>query len=381
MSSTRYAPPTSDPDAAPERFLASSKLRGIQIGLNVITRVARVRSERERSAMIWLHNYARLQNLTADALSDELDLSKPDIRAALTDPDADLQRFVRQVEKLRAEFESTLDAPVRTKPYTILEEGLALAKKRKVPVEIVGHTRMGKTLPAFNWYQRNAMDRGIFVKCPEDESDRTFLAAIADKLGISAIANKKIVQIRPQIVSCFGKGLLDFIVVDEAHFLWPNDRKAKPKRLEFLRGLFDMHVPSQVGVVILATPQFTASMNEAMTDNRRWAPGQWDGRVIRYHFPDTMSDADLRAVAEHHAPDFSGDMIEKLVMHARATHGFCGAMVNAIMLAREKAELRGSKRVTADILREAQQQMVAGTRIAELAKAKSDQSKIKALAA
>jgi hypothetical protein len=65
------------------------ELRGIQIGLNVITRVARVRTERERSAMIWLHNYARLENLTADALSDELDLSKPDIRAALTDPEAD----------------------------------------------------------------------------------------------------------------------------------------------------------------------------------------------------------------------------------------------------------------------------------------------------
>src|SRR5690348_6910929 len=115
MSSTRYALPNSDPDAAPERFLANAKLRGIQIGLNVITRVARVRSERERAAMIWLHNYARFQNLTADALSDELDLSKPDIRAALTDPESDMQRFVRQVEKLRGEFEAKLDEPVRTK--------------------------------------------------------------------------------------------------------------------------------------------------------------------------------------------------------------------------------------------------------------------------
>jgi hypothetical protein len=258
------------------------------------------------------------------------------------------------VEKLRKNLRLQLDAPVRTKCYTILEEGLALAKKRKVPVEVVGHTRTGKSVPAFNWYLRNAMDRGIWVKAPSDETDRTFLFAIADKLGISTTGGKKVGQLRPQIISCFGKGMIEMIIVDEGHFLWPADKKAKPKRLEFLRELFDLHIPSQIAVVILATPQFTRSMNEALRDSSRWAPGQWDGRVIRYHFPDTMSDADLRAVAEHHAPDFSSDMIEKLVMHAKATHGFCGAMVNAIMLAREKAELRGSKRVTAEILREAQ---------------------------
>lgn len=52
MSSTRFAPAGADPDASPERFLASSKLRGIQIGLNVVCRVARVRSEIEARAMI-----------------------------------------------------------------------------------------------------------------------------------------------------------------------------------------------------------------------------------------------------------------------------------------------------------------------------------------
>ena len=61
-------------------------------------------------------------------------------------------------------------------------------------------------------------------------------------------------------------------------------------------------------------------------------------------------------------------MIEALVMHANASHGFCGAMVNAIMLAREKAELRGLTKVTPDILLEAQKQMSAGTKIEQLAK-------------
>src|ERR1041384_5363250 len=116
---TRYASTPEGSESAPERFLASGKLRGINIGLNVITRVARVRPERERNAMIWLHNYARLENLTADALSDELDLSKPDIRTSLTDPDCEpqlLNKFIRSVETKRKEFESNLPDLVATKP-------------------------------------------------------------------------------------------------------------------------------------------------------------------------------------------------------------------------------------------------------------------------
>src|ERR1041384_8088200 len=155
---TRYASTPEGSESAPERFLASGKLRGINIGLNVITRVARVRPERERKAMIWLHNYARLENLTADALSDELDLSKPDIRAALTDPDFDLSRFVRQVEALRKKFEDGLPDLVQTKSTKILNEGLHMAKKMLKPIEVIGLTRMGKSIPGFNWYLRNRME-------------------------------------------------------------------------------------------------------------------------------------------------------------------------------------------------------------------------------
>lgn len=367
---TRYAETPEASEASPERLLASGKLRGINIGLNVITRVARVRSERERGAMIWLHNYARQQNLTADALSDELDLSKADIRAALTDPDADLARFVRQVEAARKKFEAGLPEMVSTKPQRILMEALTLAKTKPCIVEVVGLTRMGKSIPAHNWFQRNAMDCGLFFTCTEDESDRTFLFEMARIAGIGTTGGKKVGQVRPQLRGIFAKNMVRLLIVDEAHFLWPADKRAKPKRIEFLRGLYDMFIPAQVSILVLASPQHTMNMNLALDEHNRWAPGQWDGRVIRYHFPDTMSDADLRAVAKHHAPEFNDGMIDALVMHAKATAGFCGAMVNAIELAKFKAGLRtpGGK-VTPDILLEAQKQMVAGTKIAQMAKA------------
>lgn len=372
MSSTRYATSAAASEAAPERFLASGKLRGIQIGLNVITRVGRVRTPRERSAMIWLHNYARLQNLTADALSEELDLSKVEIRAALTDPEADLARFVRQVEPLRARFEASLPALAEIEPTRVVREGLAMALKRRKIVEIIGATREGKTVPALDWFRRHAMDRGIYFDCPVEETDRDYYFAFLAALGISTATSKKNSQATPQIRSCFGRGMIELIVVDEAHRLWPTDIKSKPKRIEFLRSLHDMHNPAQIGVAVITTPQHTISMNIALDPkrgNERWAPGQWEGRAIPYHLPEIVSDADLRAVARHHAPDFAEGMIDALVMHAKATAGFCGAMVNAIELARDKAEARGLKKVTSDLLLEAQRQMTAGTKIAQLAKA------------
>jgi hypothetical protein len=369
MSSTRYAPNGADPDAAPERFLASGKLRGIQIGLNVITRVGRVRTPRERSAMIWLHNYARLQNLTADALSDELDLNKPEIRAALTDPEADLARFVRQVEIVKQKFEADLPALADIKPARKVREGLTMALQRKKIVEIVGLTREGKTAPALDWFRRHAMDRGIYLNCPSDQTERSFILEFARVLGIGATTSKKASQITPQIRGCLGKGMIELIVMDEGHHLWPLDSKAKPSRIEFLRSLYDLHNPAQIGVVVITTPQHTISMNLALAKNLRWAPGQWEGRAIPFHLPDIVSDADLRAVAKHHASDFSDGMIEALVLHAKATAGFCGAMVNAIELARFKTEARGLTKVTDNILLEAQKQMTAGTRIAQMAKA------------
>jgi AAA domain-containing protein len=370
MSSTRYAKSEAASDDAPERFLASDKVRGINIGLNVITRVARAHPERERSAMIWLHNYSREEGLTADALSSELDLSKPDIRAALTDPDIEPQlmtRFVRQVEALRKKFVADLPSMYSTKPYRILTEALALAKEKPSIIEVVGLTRMGKSIPAKNWYLRHALDCGLFFTCPEDEADRTFLAEMLRVAGINFSKAKKNVEARPQLRSIFGKNAIRVLIVDEAHFLWPKDVKTKPKRIEFLRGLHDMFIPAQVSILILATPQHTLNMNIALDEHNRWAPGQYDGRVIRYHFPDTMSDADLRGVAKLHAPDFGEGMIDGLVLHAKATAGFCGAMVNAIELAKFKASERGT-RVTRDILLEAQEQMIAGTKLAQMVK-------------
>jgi hypothetical protein len=55
------------------------------------------------------------------------------------------------------------------------------------------------------------------------------------------------------------------------------------------------------------------------------------------------------------------------VLGAKGTHGFCGAMVNAVKLARFKARRNGG-RVTLQGVKDAQLQMTRGTKIELLVK-------------
>lgn len=373
MNNERSTAAAADPDLVPERFLCKSKLRGISIGLNVVCRVARIRSNPEARAMIWTVNYARYRGITADALADEFDLDKAYIRSCLTDPDADLARFVAHVAIVRDRFESALVEPVATKPVVVVRAAFDCALNEHALVESIGNTRMGKTKAgALPLYLRN-LDRCVWLDCPSDDNKRTFLWELGAALGVGGGINKEVGLVRSQVAAVFATGMIDLLIVDEGHYLWPNCIKAKPERLEFLR--CEVHRDGKVGVLVIATPQFAESMQLALAENERWAPGQWDGRVIRYHLPETMTDADLEAVARHHAPDFSAAMIAGLVAQAKACSGFAGLMVNTIIRARLDAKIAGESTITMERLMEAQKQMARGTRIEALAKTHAARSK------
>lgn len=369
---TRYAPPGANPEAAPERHLSSAALRGINIGLNVVVRVAAVRTERERRAMIWLTNYARLQGLTADALSERIGLSQDDIRSALTDPDIDLRPFVRAVEGARANFEKFIPQLVRTAVTRDVLEAIGYAGETPGIVEIIGHNRTGKTESA--WYQfLRLLDRALWIDCPEDDSDRTFLFEIARAAGIGTGTNKKPDQLRAQVKAIFGDPGISVLFVDEAHRLWPSNPRTKPKRIEFLRSLVDAGKPPKVSVIVIATEQFAESLEAALDKSSRWAPGQWQGRAQRWVLPETLSDAELASVARHHAPDAPEEAIRSLVLQAKASQGFCGIMVNTI----RRARFIGRGKVTRESVDRAQIQMARGTKLEQAAQAKAIAARLK----
>lgn len=363
MSNTRTAPPGAEPSNTAR--LASSKLMGIKVGLNIVAQVARVRSDDERAAMLWLTNYAHLQDLTADALGEELDMEKAEIRRALTDPDADLSRFVRQVEALRAKFEAAIPKLANTKVKRKIANAVKFATSGTPQiVEIVGKTRMGKTDSARAEYLKR-LDHAVWLHCPSASTEKDFLNALGRACGIGVgSTGLKNTQLRPKIEGCFGARRMRLLFVDEGHRLWPTDLKSQPSRIEFLRDLWELH---GVSVIILATPQYSEALASAMESNPRWSPGQWDGRVQRSHLADTMDRADLEAVARHHAPGFGDELIAKLVEQAESSEGFCGVMVKAIQRVNFMAAEQ-ERPVDLKMLETAQAELARGTRLEQLAK-------------
>lgn len=353
MPNTRYAQPGDDPDKSPERFLASGRVRGLNIGLNIVTRIARVLSQAERDAMIWLTNFAHLRDLTADALCGELELEKVTIRQALTDPEADRTAFVRAVAKLRGEFavelkrERAVTEPSRyalsgkfdealrkianTLVHRKIGNAVKLALREPQIIEVLGKTRLGKSIAARQLYLEN-LHQAAWLHCPKPGPERVFLAALAGVLGIGTGGNAmKSWQIEPKITSAFGQNRIRLLFVDEGHRIWPCDTRNEPKRAEFLRDLWEVH---GVSVIILATPQYSEAVNEALATAKRWAPGQWLGRVMPFDLPDALSDADLAAVAENLAPDTSAAVVKQLVEHAKKSEGYAGMIARLIERAR-----------------------------------------------
>jgi len=379
MSNTRYNP---NGDFKPEALLASSRLRGIAVGMNIVCKVASVLPEEERRAMIWLANYATLIGITADALSERLDLDKAEIRAALTDPEADRTRFVRQVVGLRESFEARLDLQHRaegnpfrpgttffaaygkladTKVSRKVRNSVRFADRSAQIIEIIGKTRMGKSVSAAHQFFR-MLDRAIWVHTPKQGTERDFVSEIARSCGISVGTAEKVFRIAPRIEACLGPNLIRVIFFDEAHRLWPTDLRQAPSRIEWIR---DRWETKGVSSVVLATPQYVEAFCGAFENNPRWAPGQWDGRVQRAHMDDTMSEADLDAVARHHLPGASEAIIVALVSQAKASEGFCGAMVKAIERAAFIAEVEGGS-IDIDKILRAQAELARGARIATL---------------
>jgi len=351
MSNTRYAD-TDDPGHAPFRNLSSTAHRPITISLAVAAQACRIYEPVTRAACLWLANLAansqRIQlcwqdrllpdplgtvgRITEVDLSAKLGLTTFDIYAALSGhPDADLPQFVAAVAKFRAEFERQLPPLVKTQDTAKIAAAFATAADEHKLVTVSGKWRHGKTDECQRIWLRN-LHRAIWVHTPADNTERSFLNAIAAALGISANISKKPVHLREQIKRAFGIGLIDLIFLDEGHNLWPADlADSKPIRAEYLRELRDS---LGLGAMIITTEQFALSLSLALQHNTRWAPGQFLGRRAQFKLSDIHTDTEIRAIAKLHGRgQLPEEALPILVDFAKAEEGYLGAMVTAIRLA------------------------------------------------
>lgn len=346
-----------DPGHAPERHLSSAHLRPINVSLALCANAVRRYDAPTRAAALWLCNVAansrRIQvcwqsrnlpdplgtigRITEADLADKLGLSVGDIYRALTgDPTANLPAFRRAVETFRAAFEKALPPLVKTGDSARIASAFRLAAHDHSIVELRGKWRHGKTVEAERQWLLNLHDT-IWLHCPSNNDERTFIFALAQCLGIGTGSGVKPSQLRPKIMAALGVGLIERIVVDEAANLWPaNLRDAKPARLEFLRELKDTLC---VGSVLITTEQFALNMELSMQHNTRWAPGQVMGRTAPIRLRDAHTPSEIRAIARLHAGEIEEVALDILVAFAQSEEGYLGSMVKAIELARDEAGL------------------------------------------
>jgi hypothetical protein len=199
---------------------------------------------------------------------------------------------------------------------------------------VQGKWRHGKTEECERQWLLN-LHRCVWLDCPEDNFDRTFLNSLATVLGIGAGRSKRVPVLRDQVKAALGIGLIDTIIIDEAHNLWPEDlQSAKPKRVELIRHLRDS---LGVGSVLLTTEQFALAMELSKQHNVRYAPGQLAGRRYQFELHDVHTDGEIRAIAALHCGNATAQALDGLLTFAKAEEGYLGQMVEAIANARRLA--------------------------------------------
>jgi hypothetical protein len=376
-----------DPAHAPERNLSSLRNRAITVSLAVAAQSCRTYAKEAREACLWLANLAansvRIQvcwqlrgledplgtigRIAEADLCDKLSLDRRDVYAALTGADdADLPKFVAAVKKLRAEFEGALPPLVKTADTRIIAEAFDVAAQHRITL-VQGKWRHGKTVESERNWLLNLHDT-IWIRCPSDNFERTFLSEFARALGIGANVSKKTPQLRQQIKNALGVGMISRVVIDEAHELWPREiASQKPIRAEFIRELRDELC---VGFILLATEQFALNMELAKQHNARYAPGQLAGRRYQFELRDAHTDREIRAIAALHCGNATEDALDGLVTFAKAEEGYLGQMVEAIAGARHIAGNNGNGQlaaITATHVALATRQQQTNARIKQLA--------------
>lgn len=364
-------------------IISSPHLRPIQVSLAVAAHAARIYEPEHRRAVLWLANLAansrRVQlcwqrrglpdplgtigQIAEAELAKKLNLAPLAILRALTGhSEADLPAFTASVTKFRAEFEAQIPKLIPTSDMQTVADAFAAAADEHEIAELRGKWRHGKTELCERQWLLN-LDRAVWIDTPSDNAQQTFILSIASALGIGQHYNLS--RLHTRVKQAVGIGLIDTLMFDEAHNLWPSDlRDAKPVRAEYVRELRDS---TGVGSMLITTEQFALSMEIAKKRNTRYAPGQLFGRIRAFTTSDKHTQKEIKAIAGLHIGKADADAIHALALFAEAEEGYLGTMVQAARRARVAATKEGRDTVTAADIAAATRAQQHDTRIVQMA--------------
>ena len=242
------------------------------------------------------------RELSVEAVANEL-------KAALVDPESNSLRnglwwfpdlWKTLHERRQSEIDAAASRIVETEVTRQIAEELDFALETRSFVLIEGREGIGKTEAARVWCDQHP-GRAIYVRLEAGSDETTLFRSIARRVGTACSYQRKAVEMRARIQDALQGGHL-MLVLDEAHFLWPqSDRSERtvPKRLDWLRtALVDFGVP----VAMVSTPQHFSRQCDRFRKNG-WNANQIQRRLARTAtLPESLSAEDAVAMARSYFP-------------------------------------------------------------------------------
>lgn len=224
----------------------------------------------------------------------------------------------------------------------------ALDSRRMVLID--GLARTGKTFAVKAWCAARP-GQARYVQVPSTSDDIAFFRAIAKSLGVSINLNSKAQKLRDRVEDVLQRGHL-MVCFDEAHYLWPktNYQDVVPVRVNWIMTAL---VNNDVPVALVTTPQFMRTQ-KAVERRSCWTAEQFTGRIGHYQkLPDSLSEADLGAVARTLLPGGSKMTIEVLVRYAQGSAKYLAGIGSVVDRARYLARKEGQTDVACSLVQRA----------------------------
>jgi hypothetical protein len=263
-----------------------------------------------------------------------------DLRAAA---EANQREFTARADK-------SLAPTATAKAVTEELEAVAVAQTLGL---LQGETREGKTTAAQAFHRKN-LHRCRYASLEDDLSDRRFYEILANAVSGPIDARWVKDDFRAAITGALiGSGLM--LIIDEAHNLFPRNRKSRPVWLEWVRTAL---VDRGVAVALISTPQFVGRIH-ATAQASGWQSDQFTGRIGKLRTIEPLAAdnpkvwderrEDIAAVARCHLPGADARGIAYMTETAIVGRTPFHLVATMARDAREAALRRGSPVQLADV--------------------------------
>jgi DNA transposition AAA+ family ATPase len=225
-----------------------------------------------------------------------------------------------------AEMEAARNALVETQVTRDVFQELDFALQTRSFVLIEGREGIGKSESARAWC-RQRPGQAIYVRLESGSDETTLYRAIAKELGTACSVSRTAVDMRTRVQDALQPGHL-MLVLDEAHFLWPQSGRSErtaPKRLDWLRtAIIDHGVP----VALISTPQYFETQCERFRKSG-WNANQIQRRLVHTsRLPESLSKEDALRVAESYFPGTAKRHVMKIAGIAMLTIGYLSTITH-----------------------------------------------------